>query len=71
MPAWTGIAACLIGFVCGFVALIFWAGQLLGKLDKSRFTDPVFWLSVAVVLYGFALLWGNVGLLYTNAGFTG
>jgi len=68
MPAWTGIAACLIGFVCGIIALIFWFAR---PKSSSRFVDPVFWLSVATVLYGFALLWGNVGLLYTNAGFTG
>ena len=68
MPAWTGIAACLIGFVCGVIALIFWFAR---PTSSSRFVDPIFWLAVATILYGFALLWGNVGLLYTHAGFTG
>jgi len=71
MAAWTGIAACLIGLVCGFIALIFWAAQVFSKFEPSRFTNPVFWLSVAAILYGFALLWGNVGVIFSNAGFTG
>jgi hypothetical protein len=68
MPAWTGIAACLVGFVFGIIALIFWAAR---PQSPSRLVDPVFWLAAAIILYGFALLWGNVGLLYTHAGFTG
>lgn len=68
MPAWSGIAACLVGFVCSIIALIFWLAR---PTTASRFVDPAFWLSVAAILYGFALLWGNVGLVYSHAGFTG
>jgi hypothetical protein len=71
MPAGTGVAACLIGAVCGLLALIFWTAQVFAKFQPSRFTDPALWLSLAVILYGFALLWGNVGILFTHAGFTG
>jgi hypothetical protein len=65
--AWLGIGLCLIGFVCSIIALIFW----IAHLKSSRWVDPVFWLVVACICYGFALLWGNVGVIFSNAGLTG
>lgn len=68
MPASSGIAACLIGFVCAIIALIFWVAR---PQSPSRLVEPVFWLSVMGILYGFALLWGNVGVIFSHARFTG
>jgi hypothetical protein len=61
LPAWTGIAACLIALVCSVISAIMfvshkgWGG----------------WIIAAGILYGLALLWGNVGVIYSHAGFTG
>lgn len=66
MPAWTGIAACLIGLVCMIFGLIF---ALVPH--PPRWGIPIVWVAVGGILYGFALLWGNVGVIFSNAGFTG
>jgi hypothetical protein len=61
LPAWTGIAMCLVAWVCSIISAIMfvchkgWGG----------------WIIAAGILYGFALLWGNVGVIYSHAGFTG
>jgi len=68
MPAWSGIAACLIGAVCGVIALIFCFAR---PKPLKWFTNPIFLLAVMGILYGYALLWGNVGVIFSNAGFTG
>jgi len=64
LPAWTGIAAALIGFICSIIGLIFY---LIPQ------TSPRWgiWIIVACLLYGFALLFGNVGIVFSHAGFTG
>jgi hypothetical protein len=61
-----GIALCLIGLVCGVIALI-----CALVPHPPRWGVPIVWLAVMGILYGFALLWGNVGVIYSHAGFTG
>lgn len=62
--AWLGIACCLIGFVCSIIS-----GIMYVVAHPPTGWGP--WLIVAGILYGFALLWGNVGVIFSNAGLTG
>lgn len=62
--AYLGVALCLIGFVCAIIGLIMY-------LVPNPPTGWGVWIIVACICYGFALLWGNVGVLFTHAGLTG
>lgn len=64
LPAWTGIAMCLVALVLSVIGLIVY---LIPQ------TSPRWgiWIIVACILYGLALLFGNVGVIFSHAGFTG
>jgi hypothetical protein len=61
LPAWTGIAMCLVGWVCAIISAIMYA--------THKGWGP--WIIAAGILYGLALLFGNVGVIFSHAGFTG
>jgi hypothetical protein len=64
-----GIVLCALALLCGLAGLVFYLIP-----HPARFPGWLgwgFWVSVATILYGIALLWGNVGVIYSHAGFTG
>jgi hypothetical protein len=64
----TGILLCVIALVIAVVSLIVCVVRT-GLTAAVR--DWPFWLIVAVVLTEIALLWGNIGVIYSHAGLTG
>jgi len=59
----TGILLCFIALAVSLASLV------LHWLDVPRWWGMC--LIVAVILISVALLWGNVGVIFSHAGFTG
>jgi hypothetical protein len=66
----TGIVLCIIALVVAIAALALRLFPTLQVGPAERFGWGV-WLCAAVILMAIALLWGNVGVIYSHAGFTG
>jgi hypothetical protein len=64
----TGILLCVLALIVAFVSLVL-------CILREGFPQAIrYWplyLIVAVILTEFALLWGNIGVIYSHAGWTG
>jgi hypothetical protein len=64
----TGILFCMVALVVAAISLVI---CLIRTGIVAAVRDWPFWLIVAVILTEIALLWGNVGVIYSHAGLTG
>jgi hypothetical protein len=71
----TGIVLCFFALFTILASLVLYvlpskasAGM---PVIKQKLLDWGFWLIVTAALLVVALLWGNVGVIYSHAGFTG
>jgi len=62
-----GILLCALALAVALVALVL----CLIRDGLAAVRDWPLWLIVAVVVTEVALLWGNIGVIYSHAGFTG
>lgn len=70
-----GIVLCALAGLC---ALVGWALYLLPPSVgasmppiKQKLLGSGFWYGLALLLVVAALLWGNIGVIYSHAGLTG
>lgn len=65
----TGIVLCALALVFSLI------GTVLYLVPHPAWLPPQLgwglWLGVAGIFYGISLLWGNIGVIYSHAGFTG
>jgi hypothetical protein len=62
----TGIYLC---YAAGILVLI--AAVVLATFRTLTWRDPLLYLIPAVAIIVVALLWGNIGVIYSHAGWTG
>jgi hypothetical protein len=63
----TGILLCVLALVVAIVSLVLCL--IRNRLAAVR--DWPFYLIAAVIITEVALLWGNLGIIYSHAGWTG
>lgn len=64
----TGILLCFIALVLALASLVL---CLIRSGPAQAVRDWPFWLITAVILIQVALLWGNIGVIYSHAGLSG
>jgi hypothetical protein len=64
----TGIVLCLVALALTVVGAILYLSQV-GLRAAAR--DWGLWVIISVLLVEVALLWGNIAIVYSHAGFTG